>query len=99
MRYGSTITKTNDSGRVPLMLRLSGIVEQLLPRPSRHLLEYRQLQAAITSGRSVTAASALERLVGRCWDDLDIRSRARLLALAVTLRAGLRAETSGAGTA
>lgn len=93
MRHGSAISHPNDSGRIPLILRLSGIVERTLPRPCHHLLEYQQLQASIASQRSVTAASALERLVGRCWDDLDIRSRARLLALALTLRAGLRAES------
>lgn len=92
MRHSSAVPHPSDSGRIPLILRLGGIVDQTVPRPGHHLLEYQQLHAAIASGRSVTAASALERLVGRCWDDLDISSRARLLALASILRGGLHAE-------
>ena len=92
MAHISAVSQSNDSGRIPLILRLSGIVERSVAPPHRALLEYAQLQAAIASRRPVAAASALERLVGRCWDDLSLAARAQLLGLAVILRGGLQAE-------
>ena len=71
-----------------LLDQVIDIVEEALPRRDSKLLEYHQLQAAVASGRPVFAANALERLVGRCWDDLHFAGRARLLALAVMLRSG-----------
>lgn len=94
MVYGSAITTNpGDSGRVPLLMRLGGIVDKTVSRAQDELLEYRQLKAAIASGRPVAAGTALERLVGRCWDDLSLASRAQLLGLATALRGGLRAES------
>jgi hypothetical protein len=67
--------------------RICALVDQALAHCEHPgLLEYRQFLAALSSGRPLFAGTALERLVGRCWNELSLSTRAQLLALAQTLR-------------